>query len=51
MTAAPIRTAGNARPWQSVPPANRLGDAPYRHGPLQPLASPRPWWARLMGRG
>lgn len=42
---ATIRTAGNRRPWESRPPANRLGDAPWRHGRLQPMTESKPrWW-------
>ena len=52
MTPAPIRSAGNARPWQYRPSADRLGNAPHVYGRLQPLETPRrSWLAKLMGRG
>lgn len=52
MTPAPIHTAGNAKPWQTRPSADRLGNAFHRHGPLVPLDEPRrSWIARVLGRG
>ena len=31
--------------WQTRPPANRLGDAPWRHGRLHPMPESKPrWW-------
>ena len=52
MTPAPIHTAGNSKPWQTRPSADRLGSAYHRHGPLQPMPAPRKsWLARLWGRG
>ena len=37
MTAAPIRTQGNARPYQTRPSADKLGNAYHRRcgGPRQ----------------
>ena len=49
---APIHTAGNAKPWQTRPSADRLGNAPHVYGRLQPLETPRrSIWQRVMGRG
>lgn len=51
MPSAPIRSAGNARPWQYRPSADRLGSAYHRHGPLQPLEAPRrSLWQRVFGK-
>jgi len=52
MTHAPIHTAGNSRPWQYRPSADRLGNAYHRHGPLMPMETPRrSLLSRLLGRG
>lgn len=52
MTPAPIRSAGNARPWQTRPSADRLGNAYHRHGPLLPMQPPRrSLWATLFQKG
>lgn len=52
MPSAPIHTAGNSRPWEYRPSADRLGSAYHRHGPLVPMEQPRKGWlARLCGRG
>ena len=43
-------TQGNSRPYQYR--EDKLGNAPYVHGPLQPMETPRaPWWRFIMGRG
>lgn len=43
--------------WQTRPSANKLGDAPWVHGRLQPMQierprgmDERPWWRRIGGR-
>ena len=48
---APMTTQGNSRPYQYRPSADKLGNAPYVHGPLKPMETPRGLFARLMGRG
>ena len=51
MTPAPIRSAGNAKPWQTRPSADRLGNAPHVYGRLQPLETPRrSFWQRVFGK-
>lgn len=51
MTPAPIRTSGNARPWQYRQSADRLGSAYHRHGPLLPMQESKPrWWQRIAGK-
>jgi hypothetical protein len=51
MTPAPIHTAGNRRPWEQRPSADRLGNAYHRHGPLRPLDEPRrSIWQRILGK-
>lgn len=38
--------------WQTRPSADRLGNAFYRHGPLQPMQPERRGLlARILGRG
>jgi len=45
-------TQGNSRPYQYRPSADKLGNAPYVHGPLQPMQTQRaPWWRFIVGRG
>jgi len=38
--------SSQARVWyQTKPSSDRLGNAPWRHGKLQPLAESKPrWW-------
>lgn len=47
---APIRSAGQRRPWEYRPSDDRLGSAYHRHGPLQPLQRPS-LLARIFRRG
>ena len=48
---APIRSAGNSRPWQYRPSADRLGNAPHVYGRLVPMqAERRGLLARVFGR-
>ena len=42
-------TQGNSRPYQYR--EDKLGNAPYVHGPFQPMETPRGLFARLLGRG
>ena len=45
-------TQGISRAYQYRPSDDRLGNAPYVHGPLQPMQTQRsPWWLRFVGRG